>query len=1420
MRARLTFLFVFVFLLGISGRTTIAQQQIQQQQQQIEEPDAIRQAVADPAQQQQQIQQQQIQQNAVPNQNNAASPRPKPKSKPNPKPAQKSKPRGTSAPSPIPQPLHAWKEWVRWNDPLADSPPVFHNAEKRIALWPSQLVINAQADKADFSVTVRVFSDSWLPLPGGGDEWPHQVRASDEKPLVVVTRDGSPAVRLKPGTHTITGEIPWKTMPQRLSIPPEIGVLELTMNGNKVPVPNWDENGFLWLKRNRAEAEEEREFLEAKIYRVLEDGIPMWLHTEIELSAAGKSREEDLGFALPEGWQVASVESKLPTAVENSGRLRVQVRAGKWSILLTAFRTTSASSIGFSESAPPIVEQEIIGFQAKPEFRLVELNNIPAIDVSQTTFPEKWRKFPVYRWDTAQPFQLEEKMRGMGFQKPSGLTVKREFWLDDDGALMTFRDQVTGQAQQVWRLDASPGQTLGAARLEGEGQLITKNPASGASGIEVRQRGINIEAVGRISDARNFPASGWQADVDQCDATLHLPPGWRLLAMTGAEWVRGDWLTSWTLLDLFLLLIFTMAVGKLWGWIPAIFAMIGFGLTYHEPGAPKYLWFVLLVPVAILRAGLDGVPKVLANIAKYLAIAALLVVLVPFIGKQLQGVLYPQLEPGGPGSYSGRGLRDYAAKAAYEVASMPSSSARKKASMTKQKIMWQKEANLMQDVQARIQTGPAVPKWEWRRVTFGWKGPVTESEQVKLILIPPGVQRCITILRVVMLILLVAVLLGVNRLLPRFLRSKKAPACIAGLLFLPFLQTPTMAQEFPSQALLDELEKRVLETPDAFPHAAEIPDVSLKVEKDSLKMTAEIHAAAQTAVPLPGKLPAWSPVSVSVDGQPAEAVARHDGFLWIVLKPGVHQVEVAGMLPGATEWAWSSLLKPRRVAIDAPGWTVTGIDANGVPENQVIFVLKSPATNTEVSYDRKDFAPAVLLERKIELGLVWQVRSTLKRLRSGGKAIALSVPLLEGERVLASNFTAKDGAIEVRLGASEKEITWSSELPRSEQVILRSPEAGTWVEQWRLIASPVWNVAFDGLAPVYESGAAGLEPVWSPWPGEQATLALSRPEAIPGETITVRGVEHTTKIGSRQRVSQLRMNLQASLGQELALELDPAADVTRLKIGDENNPDGKQQPVRRDEAKVIIPVRPGEQSIDLEWKMSRPVATKETVDRLELPVESSNINTSLTLPGDRWVLWTFGPLRGPAVRWWSVVLLSLIGAFVLGRLAKSPLRGAEWGLLILGLTQVHPIAIMVVIVWFFLLAWRGSDRAVESRPIWFNLTQLAIMILAVPVVGIVLFALHRGLLGTPEMMVQGNGSRSTSLRWFAQRTDSVLPEAGVISVSIWYYRFLMLAWAMWLALSALRWVKWGWQQFTRKGFWKSSPKKIVSPPELPEEKKG
>ena len=74
------------------------------------------------------------------------------------------------------------------------------------------------------------------------------------------------------------------------------------------------------------------------------------------------------------------------------------------------------------------------------------------------------------------------------------------------------------------------------------------------------------------------------------------------------------------------------------------------------------------------------------------------------------------------------------------------------------------------------------------------------------------------------------------------------------------------------------------------------------------------------------------------------------------------------------------------------------------------------------------------------------------------------------------------------------------------------------------------------------------------------------------------------------------------------------------------------------------------------------------------------------------------------------------------------------------------------------------------------------------------------------MQVSGNGSYASSLHWFTDRSDNVLASSvRVISAPMLVYRVAMLAWALWLALSVVRWLRWGFRAFGAGGFWRKPP---------------
>ena len=1381
-------------------------------------------------------------------------------------------------PRSIPPALREWESWATWNDPHRFCPTPYSDPKTHRCFWPSRLDLQVTNSGGSFSLSVMAFHETWIPLPGSSEVWPQDVQAGG-RPIVVVERDGVPSVRVAAGDTRLEGRYRWIELPQNLRIPASLGILALSRDGKVVENPAWDAQGLLWLRRDGTTETTERNFLGVKLFSVLEDGIPLWWRQEVELTVAGKSREEDLGTLLPEGWKLAAIQSPIPVSVDELGHAKAQVRAGTWTFRLDAFRLDNPREIQFARGTRKPVADELVAFRARPGFRVMEFVGPPAIDPSQSYFPKAWQGLPVYRWDVATTLKLVERMRGMGTQKPAGLTIVRELWLDEGGQGLTFQDHISGQMQQVWRLDAAEGQELGSVRSGGEGQLITRNPENGAIGVELRSRTVDVEAIGRLSHPTSLPATGWRSDAESVRVHLNLPPGWRLFALFGADWVHGDWLTAWTLLDLFLLLIFTLAVFRIRGWATALLAFVAFGLSYHEYGAPKFLWLILLVPIALDPHIPQGLGRRLLRIAQVLSVGTLLFFLVPFLTRQIQQALYPQLEQTEvtPTPIPGETVDGLNAAAVSNNAELP-----RRAGASSKELMQrygltttastasdspaapaQSQGgfeNLRQDVKARIQTGPGLPEWTWRSVSFGWNGPVQGSQRLHPVLIPQSIERLLTLLRTALLLALGATLLrqgrsGRSEARPTSHTNPTVPmaktAAITALLWLvstlftgtslqaaeapvrvnppsrapvqaPIQQlaaapmaAPTTPAGIPDATTLETLRQRLLEKSDAFPNAANISSVAMKLSGQQLLMDVEVHCAAETAVPLPGRLPAYSPLSVVVNGRWAAALRRDDGYLWTVLPPGVHRVRVEALLSNTGDWEWSYLLKPRQVSIDAPDWTVVGVRADGVPEQQVFFSPKQKVAAAAATYDRQDLQPIVAVQRRLELGLQWQLQTVIQRLSPVGKAVSMRIPLLPGENVLSQGRVVQDGGMEVRLGAQDTAFSWESSLAPVETLTLTTRPTDTWIERWHLVASPVWNVSLSGLAPVFESGNTQLEPVWQPWPGETVNLKVHRPEGIAGATVTLNRAIHEVTLGQRQRLSTLHLSIRCSLGEDCLIELPAEADITRLTHL------GREIPVRREGSKLVIPLRPGEQLLSVGWKENLPLGFSANNGAVRLPVESANIQSSLGVGEDRWVLWASGPRRGPAVRFWVILLTSLLTALALGRIPKSPLRSLQWMLLMIGLTQVPLWAAFTVIGWFFLLQWRGHERFQTLPWLGYNASQLGLVALTATALGILLFAVSAGLLGNPKMFILGNGSTSTLLRWFQARSEGTsLPMCSCVSVSIWWYRFAMLLWALWLAISVLGWLGSAWKSFASGGFFRQPTRPaltatILAPPTIP-----
>jgi hypothetical protein len=162
------------------------------------------------------------------------------------------------------------------------------------------------------------------------------------------------------------------------------------------------------------------------------------------------------------------------------------------------------------------------------------------------------------------------------------------------------------------------------------------------------------------------------------------------------------------------------------------------------------------------------------------------------------------------------------------------------------------------------------------------------------------------------------------------------------------------------------------------------------------------------------------------------------------------------------------------------------------------------------------------------------------------------------------------------------------------------------------------------------------------------------------------------------------------------------------------------------------------------------------------------------------------------------------------------LRFHHWLLLGLGFSAFAWSAFAFVVLWLIVLGLRARyDSAIAQLSMRaFNLLQVALAAITVLALIILISAVPKGLLGLPDMHVIGNGSTAWALNWFADQARTSLPHAGVVSISLWYYKLAMLAWALWLANALIGWLRWVFDAWTKGGYWrKREPKRPV--PSLP-----
>jgi hypothetical protein len=915
---------------------------------------------------------------------------------------------------------------------------------------------------------------------------------------------------------------------------------------------------------------------------------------------------------------------------------------------------------------------------------------------------------------------------------------------------------------------------------------------------------------------------GWDHDFQGLSGVLNLPPGWRLLSARGVDVVPGTWLQRWSLLDLFLVLIVSLAVMRLWSVRLGFLALATLVLTYHEPDAPRQVWLHLLVAVALLRVLPEGRIRRWVSLYRWGAVAVLLVLTLPFMVQQVRWGIYPQLEPvhEAPSPRLGMMLAPMAPPPApetgapmesYERKAMPGGPAGdyvSKERMKPQRETVSQQSWLLQDPRAVIQTGPGLPGWSWRQIPLRWNGPVAKEQEVTLWLLSPRTNLVLALARVLLLAFLIVPLMDWGTLRDRWVKPGGAAAVLLLMAFaLSWLAAPARAAaEYPPPHLLGELRQRLLKPAECLPHCAEVPLMELHSEAETFRITLSVDAAAETAVPLPATTTSWMPAAVTWDDRPAEGLLRDSrGQLWIRAVEGVHRVVLSGAAPSGESVQLPLPLRPHRVVVSGSDWDVSGIRPDGRPDASLQLSRKVKAGLPETEAAEKRLPPFLSVERLISLGLGWEVRTTVTRTTPAGTPVAARIPLLEGESVTSTGVRVESRMAVVDMEPQATQVQWVSSLEERSEIRLVAPQlldGPSRVETWILDASPIWHCEASGIPMIHHQDDSGIwKPEWRPWPGESVTIRVSRPAAIAGQGITVDQAALGMTPGERFRQAQLTTSIRTSGGSQFPVLLPPGSVLEQVTIN------GKIQPIRQEDRKVILPLEPGARSAVLEWREPGPMLSMLQVGEVRIGSEDQqavNADVTVNMPRDRWILWAGGPRLGPAVLFWSSLVVVILAAAGLGRISWTPLKTHHWLLLGLGLTQVHPVVALVVAGWILAMGIRAR-KTFAGGWFTFDATQILLVLWTLAALGCLYAAVHNGLLGIPHMQIAGNHSTDFHLQWTQDRFTAVLPQPWILSVPLLVYRVLMLLWALWLAVSLLSWLKWAYQSWSHGELWRRIP---------------
>lgn len=1338
----------------------------------------------------------------------------------------------TTSAEQIPDDLKQWQDWVAYQQEHKNCPLINGQAgnskNNYLCAWPSQLRLEIDSAGIKFSQQWLVIEESKIPLPGEQNFWPQSVIINQTN-VPVLEQTNRPYVLLSKGQHNITGRINWNTQPDSLLIPPQVALVELIIDGAKQAHVERRQDR-IWIGREKNQQVEEQEFLKVWVNRLIADDHPMEMTIAVKLDVGGASREINLTQFDLNKIQLKSINSNLNARIDNQGTLTVQVKPGSHQLYLVFKIHDFPSEISLVESGEHWPQQEIWAYKNNERLRSTQIEQVAPIDANQG-FVSGWSQFPHYVLSRGESFNIKQRNRGLSHNSDS-LSLDREMWLSFDSQTYYFFDSIGGSKSKDWRVNTLPEYRLTQLSNHGQERLITYDD-SNRTGAEIRTPQINIEASGEVAVNNMKHASGWDIEFASSNVKVNIPPGRKLIAISGADSSYGDWVSQWSLMDLFFILITLALVFKLFGLVPSIFALLTLLLSYHEFNMPMFLWFNFTVALSLAKTiNRPNLNKIL-NVYKWISTGLLLLALLPFLAEQIRFTLYPQLELNQSVAYqqsSGRMSDSFLEKepeTAFQSESI--SSLAEKApkvvaagSRLKRSIL---QSNYEQG--AIIQAGKGRPDWHWQSASYGWNGPVKGDETVRLVVLP---EYAVKIFRVLMIIFSVLWLLsmlnkdgGISKRLLAIIApnagTKSTAALLAICLLLP-LTSEVKANDIPNADLLKELQNRLYPIPECVPDCVSVAKANLSLSAQDLTLTLDFHSGAKVAGMIPSSED-WRIESLTINDKPLDHLWKNNAGSWVNLEQGLSQLVIKATLKNKSNITMQFGEQPKEFVSKLSGWEISGVNDNRLVSNSIQLTRAAQASVSskfgrdknvavDISAQEQSIEDLLFVTRRLNFATQWTMDTYATRQAPLQGTITADVPLLDFEKPLEMTDYVKDNHMKVVIPNNSQSVHWRSSIQSSsEQSVNRTQFEMVALadnhlsESWEILVYPNWNISIQGVPAV---APTNLNPTsfwvyqYFPRAGEKIQLVLTKPPAAEGASVAISKVHQVHTMSKRKTTTVLKVDYRATRAETININIGEA-QLKSVKH------DARMVNLASVEQVVSLALMPGKHTLELEVETAKEIGFKFAIDDIKIDQPFSNLYTQVSVPQNRWLLSASGPGYGPAIVYWGELIFFILLAFGLSKLPFSPLNYLQWLILGMGMSTFSWPALALVAVWLLASEWRRQNKSVfKDRQI--ILSWLTLFSTFAAVIALVL-AVPYGLLQSPDMGVRGNSSYANHLVWFLDQGNQSLGSFTVYTLPLWAYKGMMLLWSTWLSVTLIKWLGWTWNDLADAPFRK---KRIISPP--------